>query len=376
MCKIILFIPGNIFHSNVVQREVKRMLKQRAGMDTLRKSKIPLVFGWQKIDELLAPDVYDPGPHELCSGSRTHAIHSWLAPKDSKWQTDEEIKGIDVTFYPEFIPPSVPELIPTKYFFLLASQTVCYTHNSTTGTFTLPETFPEAPAIRFGSKVGILIQNRILDNVCLHPRHPKRKTRDPIRDQWHDYLKNPAKGVDKLLQATEGVLEQGGVHIALGDLETPYVSSDVDANVLWNKYLKALSDAGLSSEFSPLEPHLSWFDEQALDVQPPHRMLEKWTRHNAQLDHMRRAYDDVPVSNERERWLLAIARSSDVLSAMDSKIRKQKKETPPYAAKYREKVIRLGFTCLDILADKEPLEALATADPLLGPRLIDILETI
>jgi hypothetical protein len=91
---------------------------------------------------------------------------------------------------------------------------------------------------------------------------------------------------------------------------------------------------------------------------------------------MRRAYDDVPVSNERERWLLAIARSSDVLSAMDSKIRKQKKETPPYAAKYREKVIRLGFTCLDILADKEPLEALATADPLLGPRLIDILETI
>jgi hypothetical protein len=374
MSKIILFLPGNIFHSNVLQEEMRRMLiKEKAGMSTLRTSEIPLVFGWQKIDELLAPDIYDPGPHELCAGSLTHALHSWLAPEHSRWQMDEGGKGIDVTFYPEFVPPSNPELIPTKYFFLLAPQTVCYTHDSTTGTLAPPETFSQAPAIRFGSKVGLLIHHRTLIDQSNRPKRPDRKTDDPIRDQWHNYLKDPAKGVDDLVLATKGVTEQDGeVHIALGDLETPYVNK-VDANALWSEYLEALDKAGLNSAFSPLEPHLSWFDKWAVDIQPPHRMLEKWTRHDAQLDYMRRAYGDVPVSNEQERWLLAIARSSDVLSAMDSKIRKQKKETPPHAAKYREEVIKLCFTCLDILAGKKPLEALATADPLLGPRLIDIL---
>jgi hypothetical protein len=386
MCKIIIFLPGNIFHSNVVQGEIERMLKQKAGMDTLRKSKIPLVFAWQRIDELLAPEIYDPGPHELCAGSLTHVLHNRLTPERSAWQAAKGAAdsrwqkgntGIDVTFYPEFAPPSDPELIPTKYFFLLAPQTVCYTHDPITGTLTPPETFPDAPAIRFGSKVGILIRHRTLIDQSNRPKRSDRKTLDPIRDQWHNYLQDPAKGADDLVRAIKGVTEQdGGVHIALGDLETPYVNK-VDPNVLWSEYLEALDKAGLLSAFSPLEPHLSWFDKWAVDVQPPHRILEKWTRHDAQLDYIRRAYDDVyQASNERERWLLAIARSSDVLSAMDSKIRKQKQETPAHAAKYREEVIRLGFTCLDILAGKAPLEALAAADPLLGPRLIDILEAI
>ncbi len=376
MSKIIFFLPGNIFHSNVIQKEVKRMFGEKAGMDTLRKSKIPLVFAWQEIDKLLAPDIYDPGHHELCAGSLTHALHNWLSPEHSKWQMDEGIEGIDVTFYPEFAPPSDPELIPTKYFFLLAPQTVCYTRDSTTGTSSLPETFTEAPAIRFGSKVGILIHNRTLIDQSNQPKRPDRKTDDPIRDQWHNYLKDPAQGVDDLLRATQGVAEQhGGVHIALGDLETPYVNN-VDANALWSKYLEALGENGLSSAFSPLESQLSWFDEQAVDVQPPHRMLEKWTRHDAQLDYARRAYEDIQISNPRERWLLAIARSSDVLSAMDSKIRKQKKETPPHAAKHRKEIVKLGFTCLNILEGKEPLQALITADPLLGPRLLDILSSL
>ena len=390
MSEIILFLPGNIFHSNVTQEKMERMLAEKAGMEALRDSNVPLVFGWQRLDELLAADIYDPGRHELCAGSLTHVLHSRLTPERSAWQTAKGIadsrwqKGqgstsIDVTFYPEFAPPFDPELIPTKYFFLPAPQTVYYDYDPTTGTSTLPQALSQkVPAIRFGSKVGILIHNRILINEYLPEGHPNRETRDPIRDQWHKYQNKPTReNLDALVQATRSIADQDGqVHITLLDLETPYVGGAKDASILWNEYFEALGKD--VENFSKLEPHLSWFDKQAVDIESPHRMLDKWTRHDAQLDYIRRTYDNIHTKtlDERDRWLLAIARSSDTLSAMDSQIRAQKVDTPGFVAKYRKEVIKLGFTCLNILEGKEPLQALATADPLLGPDLLNILSSL
>jgi len=231
------------------------------------------------------------------------------------------------------------------------------------------DALPTAPAIRFGSKVGILIHNRVLfDN-----------SRDPIRDQWHTYQRNPSAGLDGLVAATDKVANwPGQVHIALSDLETPYVDSDVNAHVLWSTYLEALDKRNLLAAFSPLAQHLDWFDQHAEEIKPPHRTLERWARHDAQLDYMRRAYDRFcpQTLTERKRWILAVARCSDVLSAMDSKIRAQDKSLPAYMVKYREELLRLGAACLNILAGNKPLEALAEADPVLGPRLIKVLEGI
>jgi hypothetical protein len=373
---IILFLPGNLFHSNVPQAQIKRMLKEKAGMDALCNSKLPLVFAWQRIDELLAPDIYHAGNKELCAGSLTHVLHSRLKPQDSAWQTIKGIQGsgwqqaqgwtsIDVTFHPEFAPPSDPELIPTNYFFLLATQTMYY--DSTSETPTVADALPTAPAIRFGSKVGILIQNRVLFGA----------SRKPIRDQWHKYQKDPPAGLEALVDTTERVANlPGRAHIVLGDLETPYVASSTDANTLWNQYFEALDKRNLTSAFSPLERHLDWYNRHAVEIEAPHRLLGKWTRHDAQLNYIQRAYDrfHAQTLSERKRWLLAIARCSDILSSTDSKIRKQNKDLPAYAVSHREELLRLGAACLDVLEEKKSLDALSEADPLLGPRLINILQ--
>jgi len=378
MSDIVLFLPGNLFHSNVTQRQLKRMLDEKAGMDVLRNSTVPVVFAWQRIDELLAPDIYDAGQHELCAGSLTHVLHHRLPREDSAWQTLKGTKGsgwhkaeggtsIDVTFHPEFAPPADPELIPTGFFFLSAPHTRYYDHDSTAATLTVAGALPMAPAIRFRSKVGILIGNRILFDNCSHP----------IRRRWHDYQKDPEKGLEPLIQATEKVASlDGRVHIASWDLETPYVGSEIDANILWREYLEALDKKRLTSAFSPLERHLGWFSKQAVEMATPHRLLAKWTRHDAQLDYIRRAYDHPSprTPSERERWLLAVARCSDVLSVMDSKIQSQNKDLPAHAVTYREGVLELGAACLDSVEETgQSLDTLSMADPLLGPRLAKVL---
>lgn len=386
MSKIILFLPGNIFHSNVVQENMLLMLAQKAGMMTLRRSPIPLVLGWQRIDELLAPDIYDPESHELCSGSLTHVLHNRLTPERSAWQTAKGAAGsrwktggtgIDVTFHPEFSPPADPELIPTEYFFLSAPNTAYYDYDPVTGELDVSPPPPlGVPAIKFGSKIGILIYNQVLfgDDV-----------RFPIRDQWHEYQNDPRKKLGALVDATSKVTElKDPVHIVCWDLETPYVpvridkDKRIDADDLWQDYFEALDKRNLLTAFSPLQDHLDWFKEQAVEVsQPPHRLLDKWAHYDPKLDYLRRVYDNLGArtSSERKRWLLAIARSSDILSAMHSQI-KQAQEPDAATARYRKELVRLSNACLDVLEGKASLEALAIADPILGPRLVNLLKDI
>ncbi len=388
MSKIVLFLPGNIFHSNITQKKMKHMLDEQAGMATLRSSKVPLVFAWQKIDKDLAPDIYDPGPHEICAGSYTHALHSLLSHEDSTWQTAQGINHkrmekkqanmIDITFYPEFAPPVSPDLIQTGYFFLLAPETRFYDFSFPTGDFTVRNDLSPVRAIRFGSKIGILLD---------------QNGASPIRKQWHAYQENPAKGLDLLVAATEKVSEQAApLHLAVWDLEAPYVGSDATAKQLWLDYFEALDKKGLIDAFSPLASHLQWFSDHAVDVEqlggPPHRLLTKWSIHDSQLTYIRRVYHNIPPAmfntlnrpeRERARKLLAIARGSDNLSVMDSLIRKQEPDTSRYIKKTRGEILKLGLACLNILEDilagrDYSLEMLSKADPLLGPRLVKILQ--
>jgi len=157
---IVLFRPGNFFHSGVTRAKVEHMLNELAGMDTLRNSAIPVVFAWQRMDELLAPEIYHAGAKELCAGSLTHVLHNRLTPEDSAWQTAKGIEGsswqkargwtsIDVTFHPEFAPPADPELIYTRYFFVLAPYTFMI---SLQGHLTWPMLFPRPRPFDLGPK--------------------------------------------------------------------------------------------------------------------------------------------------------------------------------------------------------------------------------
>ena len=369
MSEIVLFLPGNLFHSNITQDKMERLLAERAGMETLEKNLVPVVFGWQMLDRLLAPDIYDPGPHELCVGSFSHALHSLLTKKDSEWQIENEINAnsklksnINVTFYPEFAPPSDSKLIPTKYFFLPSLGTRYYDHDANTGELDVRKDISNIQAVRFGSKIGILLD-----------------TRSPIRKKWHEYQKDPREGLAPLVDATNKVADQNGpVHIVLLDLETPYVESDSNANQLWLDYFDALKD-DVRKKFSPLKPHLKWFKDRAVDagyIGAPHRTLQKWAVHDIQLKYIQRAYNKIQAENlsKKQRILLAVARDSDVLSVMNSRILVQDEKEPCYK-KNRIEILRLGVACLNILEGKEDsLDSLAKADPVLGPRLIELLQ--
>lgn len=364
MSKIILFLPGNIYHSNIIAPQLKRLVKEKASIKTLHTSPIPLVFGWQKIDMLLKPKIYKAGEHELCSGSLTHILHPLLTAEQSAWQTLMGVKGsIDVTFYPEFAPPYNSNLIPTTYFFLLKPPATRFYKFTKALTVSKATDITYGPAIKAGDKIGIFID-----------------TQSPLRKAWHIYQDNPDQGLTGLIDATKQIADgTDPIHLTCWDLEAPYVGSEHEANMLWERYFEALEKHNLTPVFSPLKKHLKWLKKQAVKLETPQRILAKWTSHTPQLDYIHRAYYQFEnkVLSKQHQYLRAIARSSDVMSAMHSKILTQDSSVSKFNKMYRNDILKLGEACLDILnAKQNSLDKLVEADPILGPKLIKLLREL
>jgi hypothetical protein len=307
MSKICFFLLGNILHSDVIQPQFERMIMEKGGMPTLREGGIRFNFGWHGLDSKIAPDIYDPGPHDLCSGLATHVFADRLQPTDLEWQYMNGVPGtLEVMYFPEFIIPSDPQNIPTQFFLLFDPETRYYDYEDPkSGRIFFPAEVRDNLSISWEGKTGIRLGN------------------SPLRAAFHAYQQRGLAGdLDKLVKVTEEIAEtDNDLHLAWLDLESPYVGSWTNANRLWGEYINIILRRNLANVFTYLKPHLDSLKKQAVFLGQPHRLLDKWMRHDAQRRYLELTYS-VKTENFRDwqLWLLAVAKGGDMFSAMGSMI--------------------------------------------------------
>lgn len=318
MAKIVLVLPGDGFHSNVLAPGWEAMDASHVGLDYIGASGVPVSVSYQGIDFELMPWLRETiGKYpsiELLSASYSHTLLPLLGDKEKQtWEVANGVKGAPISFCAEFYAPKA-EIIGTEAYLALAGMS--YGYSNFDGRFgdVNVEKFPDVPVVLHGGKLAIMMRNTLFDGIL---KAFMRFQRDPFTVSADTNKKAP---LENLLDEIEKVANMASDEVVVVpiDIEAPFVGSAFGADI-WKMLFEGIVKRGLAGAFNHLTPLLPELREKAVKGPRPHRILHKWTVFEIQTSWLLELAGIRPVTG-REKVLFSIASCSDILSALERKI--------------------------------------------------------
>lgn len=325
MGKIILNLPGNAFHSNLLADRWEEMFQSKVGLDAIGVSGVPVAISYQGIDYKIMPwlaETLAKYPSiEVLNAPHSHALIPLQTEEMEKWEMKDIIPGsIPMTFFPEFYAPT-ERFIPTEFFWVLEGASYLYSACCENSEDVTVETLPNAPAIQHGSKIGVIMRDADFGPIL---KAFFRFQRDPLTISEDTNGKLP---LDNVLDEIERVsqMPDDTIIIVPIDIEAPFIGSAWGAKI-WEMFFQGIVDRGLKDVFIPLSTALDTFRAKAVKSRRPHRILTKWTSYEVQVRYLMRVAG-LTTNNETDddMILASIASCSDILSAWERKIAEGKK---------------------------------------------------
>lgn len=321
MGKLILVLPGNTFHSNVLPKRWEQMDAEHAGLDIIGQSGVPVTVSYQDIDFDLLPWLDETiGKYEnieLLNSTHSHCLMPFNGSAMSKWQTKKIFGDVDATFFAEFYAPS-EGYIPTKFFLFLEGMSYPYSNFSSESVSDMEVgKIGGAPAIKYGSKIGIVMKDGLFSPFLLAFQ---RFQRNPFAADESTKGKDP---LVYLLDQIEAIGNGNDIVVCPLDIEAPYIGSAFGAKI-YQMFFDGVAKRGLSGVFAHLSDYLGYFEQNAVPSKRPHRILPKWCSYEVQVKYLM-SLAIIKPKTEREKILHSIASASDILSAWERKIGESKK---------------------------------------------------
>lgn len=325
MGKIILNLPGNTFHSNVLAHRWEEMYQSRVGLEAIGTSGVPVAVSYQGIDYKIMPwlekTLAKYPSIEVLNASHSHALVPLQTEEMQRWETRGIIPGsIPVTFFAEFYAP-MERYIPTEFFWVLEGASYLYSACCESGIDVIAEALPGAPSIKHGNKIGIIMRDAEFSPIL---KAYFRFQRDPLTASDDTNGKLP---LDNLLDEIEkvGNMPADKIIIVPIDIEAPFVGSVWGAKI-WEMFFQGIVNRGLKDVFTPLSATLDTYRAKAVKSKRPHRILTKWTSYEVQVRYlMQVARLKLDTGLESDMMLASVASCSDILSAWEKKIAEGKK---------------------------------------------------
>lgn len=319
--KLILLLPGNTFHSNLLPERWEQMDTEHAGLDVIGQSGVPITVSYQGIDFELLPWLGETiGKYrniQLLNATHSHCLMPFNDSAMSKWQTGKVFGDVKATFFAEFYAPS-EEYIPTKFFPFLEGMTYPYSNFSSESVSDMEvEQFSGAPSIKYGSKIGIAMKDGLFSPFL---SAFQRFQRNPFTADESTKGKDP---LEHLLDQAEAIGNGENIVVCPLDIEAPYIGSALGAKV-YQMFFDAVARRRLGGVFAHLSDYFEYFEENAVPSKRPHRILQKWCVYEVQVKYLMSLAAANPKS-EWERVIHSIASASDILSAWERKISESKK---------------------------------------------------
>lgn len=328
--RVILYLPANLFHSNVLaphrkvytetfaaEDGVLAMLR-RGGVTEDGQMPVKVSVSLQGIDLAIlgmAPD--DFAGIELIDAPWAHYLPSLVAgaqhlDEHAKWQMAHGVlRGSAAYFNPEYCTPRQPWLLPRRDYIMPAvgSATVLYSEC-------------DDADLAVGSKLEVYDALRYNGNIVVPMKGVEQMTGTYFTFQRYPSEENLAK----VVRAVEELVMHGGDRTCIWylDLEAPLVGTVEKDFAVLDRLLKALVHAGLSEYFVTFADAQDEFRARAAEP-AIHGLLSrqlglKWTKWDMQTDHVRRYMGLRRPVSDREHAIVSLITGSDVLSAMCSKI--------------------------------------------------------
>jgi len=361
MGRIHLTLSGNSFHSNVTPERWRQMFKEKAGIEAIVASEVPVSMSYQRIDFEIMPwlketleskDSYSCV--ELLRAPYSHSLLPLMHPRQGEWEMRRGYATFNVFcwFFPEFYVPEGELFHRYAFsFFVLGSNSVVYSEGEHPGAMVLRNNITKHNAIGYAGKIGLVMREpNFLKEFFTFQRELSEQS-----------LETLLKAIEKIAMETP----EDYVCITPIDIEAPYVGSWGGA-LVWERFFNGIKQSGLSKHFISVREAERMLEPQAVKIGRPHRELgQKWLKYEAQFRHMAWLANYVP-DTEREHKILALAATSDVLSGLETKISQLKGPRILQAkdSNGNAKEITIGFNqdvidaCMAArfaLVDKQPL---------------------
>jgi len=350
MSQLVLYLPGNIWHSNVpADRRRDYMENFSNWLGVLRSSSIPVSTSFSKIDLELLGGIKEENFEgvDLLGAPYNHALLSVFAGhrnlgNHAKWLTHNGTSGnTEGYFVAEFDIPA-KDILPRGHRILpaLSSPSTILYSECMTGDVNPDHPISAYKALQFRDKTVV-------------PMHGVEEAQKHFFF-WQRYPTdaNLQKFLDELHRITEN--DSDDILILFFDLEAPLVGSHHGLQV-WQWFFEAVKSAGLSDAFIPWGEAIDYWKEVAVKPETPAMRLlsrdlgRKWTGLQPQLDHLDRIKLCRSPQNEAEQVWMSMFTTSDFLSAWDRKLRgviSFDADNGNLEIGYDQTIIDIGLTCL------------------------------
>ncbi len=322
MSKVLFYLPANTRHSNVQAGKRREYIENiGAWLNTLRGAGFPVSTSFQRdCLDLLGLTEKDFDGIELLSAPGNHLLpsrfekHPTMKHHARAMLRDAAVVGnVPGYFMPEFDIPRTDLLAPGfQILFALPGQTVLYSECSTSdverGT-----PLENYEAIRFlGDKVVVpmLGVEGMQKAFFLWQRF---KTTENLAALLAEIRKVTEDGEDR-------------VRVFFLDLEAPLVGSHHGLDI-WRELFAAIVQSGLAEHFVSFHEAAAHWQSRAVKIEGPtwtlfaRQLGTKWTGLQPQMDYLDRVMLAEPPRTLAEHKWLAFCSTSDILSAMDRKLR-------------------------------------------------------
>ncbi len=319
MDRVILFLPANLFHSNVTDVARAEYLTGYSALHTMLLSAgLPISVSFQGIDlALLGFDEsdFDLSSVELIAAPWAHFLPSLVGEDkvlgaSAKWQIAHGVASASAArFNPEFDVPPQKHLLPHAGQIMpcVAPSTVMCSEcdvSDSNGEHALMK----REAVAFNGNVLVPLSGL-----------------DKVNGAWFTFQRFPTDEnltavIDRLQELLSG--NTGKVYVWYVDLEGPIVGSHFGFG-LWERLFEAIANSDVAEQFTSFAATARHFRSKAekLGFNSIARELgNKWTRWPQQIALYNR-WGHLPMpKNDFDQAVLSLVTVSDVLSAMNSKI--------------------------------------------------------
>ncbi len=319
MDKIVLYLPANLFHSNVtdVQRE-KYISEYGALHEALTGSPVPIAVSFQGIDlallELEEGDFANTSV-ELVAAPWAHFLPSLVGDDavlglSAKWQVAHGVAAASAArFNPEFDAPPQKHLLPHAGQIMpcVAPSTVLYSECDV-GDSDNEHALMKREAIAFNGNVLVPLSGL-----------------DKVNGAWFTFQRFPTDEnltavIDRLRELLSG--NTGKVYVWYVDLEGPIVGSHFGFG-LWKRLFEAIASSDVAGSFTTFADTAEHFQRKAESIGRSvisRELGNKWTRWPQQIAYYLK-WGRLPMpKTDFDQAVLSLVTVSDVLSAMNSKI--------------------------------------------------------
>lgn len=318
MDRVILYLPANLFHSNVSDVARQSYIDGYPSLHRmLTRAGIPLALSFQGIDLALleAREEDFGGSIELVATPWAHFLPSLVGEDEvlgasAKWQIEHGVAdGSAARFNPEFDVPPQKHLLPHAGQIMpcVAPSTVMYSECDVSDSDN-EHALMKRDAVTFNGNVLVPLSGL-----------------DKVNGTWFTFQRFPteenlAAVIERLRELLSG--NAGKVYVWYIDLEGPIVGSHFGFD-LWYRLFEAIRNSDLAEQFTSFAATAEHFRSKAATLgygKIARELGNKWTRWPQQIALYNKWGRLEMPKDDFDQVVLSLITVSDTLSAMNSKI--------------------------------------------------------